>query len=68
MVSEALQTISECRADHAYATLEIAHQVARHSAERQSSMKVFFVMAYVLEALGVVKDLPGRPLKSSQLP
>jgi hypothetical protein len=53
MVSEALQIISERRADHAYATLEIAHQVARHSAERQSSMKVFFVMAYVLEALGV---------------
>lgn len=32
---------------------EIAHQVARHSAERMSSVKVLFVLGYLLEALGL---------------
>ncbi|KAK4689916.1 hypothetical protein P7C73_g203, partial [Tremellales sp. Uapishka_1] len=32
---------------------EVAHQVARHSAERMSSMKVLFVLGFLLESLGL---------------
>lgn len=45
-----------CKNDDGLASVmghEIAHQVARHSAERVSSMKVLFVLAYLMEALGV---------------
>ncbi|KAJ9107304.1 hypothetical protein QFC21_000754 [Naganishia friedmannii] len=45
-----------CKNDDGLASVlghEVAHQVARHSAERMSSLKVLFVLGYVLEALGL---------------
>lgn len=32
---------------------EVAHQVARHSAERMSSLKVLTVLGFALEAVGL---------------